>query len=100
MENPLLRAFMKRKSTDEENDDLDTEILVEFKEDTGEELNARGGHILSDSDVDDKLERTKEANEDEALQVDRMVQSGERKRELLENYIQQKERNQEELNSK
>jgi CBS domain containing-hemolysin-like protein len=101
-ENPLLRAFMKRKSTEEnnENDDLDTEVLMDFKEDIGEELNARGGHVLSDSDVDDKLERTKEANEDEASQIDRMVQSGERKRELLENYLQQKERNQEDLNSK
>jgi CBS domain containing-hemolysin-like protein len=100
-ENSLLRAFMKRKSTEENDvDDLDTEVLMEFKEDSGEELNVRGGHVLSDSDVDDKLERTKEANEDEALQVDRMVQSGERKRELLENYLQQKERNQEESNSK
>jgi hypothetical protein len=50
--------------------------------------------------VDDELERTKELNEDEASQVDRMVQSGERKRELLENYLQQKERNQEDLNLK
>lgn len=94
-ENPLRRAFMKRKSTEEsDEDDLDTEVLMEFDAGSNGEVNARGGHVL-DSDVDDELQRTQEANEDEANQVDRMVQSSERKRELLENYLQQKEREQE-----
>jgi hypothetical protein len=70
---------------------------MEFKE---QKLNAHGGHVLTDSNVDDKLKRTKEANKDEALQINQMVQSGKRKQEFLENYLQQKEQNQQDLNSK
>ena len=89
-ENQLLRVFMKRKQESDEDrsefDDGDSGTDGEFIE-TME---------VTESEIDDELQREREANEDAAEQVERMVESGERKRELLENL----QRDQEEANSK
>jgi CBS domain containing-hemolysin-like protein len=96
-ENQLLRVFLKRKQEAEgdtsEFDDGDGGTDGEFAE----------AAEITESDIDDELRREREANEDAADQVERMVESGERKRELLENLQQQeqqRERDQEEASSK
>jgi CBS domain containing-hemolysin-like protein len=86
-ENNVLRGFLKRNQKPDDNAE-------------GEDFN--GSHEVTDSDIDDELQRKREANEDTAEQVERMVESGERKRELLENLQQQeqqRERDQEEASS-
>jgi len=93
-ENQLLRGFLKRKqeANEEEEDDGEDHLDGEFN----------GSHEVTESDIDEELQREREANEDTAEQVDRMVESGGRKRELLENLQQQeqRERDQEEANPK
>jgi hypothetical protein len=86
-ENNVLRSFLKRSQpADEEGDENES-----VKEDVN------GDHEMTEADIDDELQREREANEDAAEQVDRMVESGERKRELLANLQQQeKQREQEE----
>lgn len=86
-ENNVLRGFLKRNQKPDDAAE-------------GDDLN--GSHEVTDSDIDDELQREREANEDTAEQVERMVESGERKRELLENLQQQeqqRERDEEEASS-
>lgn len=87
-ENNVLRSFLRRK---QEADEVEEHEEGDFKVPE-----------VTDEDIDDELQREREANEDTADQVDRMVESGERKRELLQSLQQkeQRERDQEGASSK
>ena len=85
-ENNVLRGFLKRK---QEADEIEEHEGGDFEVTE-----------VTEADIDDELQREREANEDTADQVDRMVESSGRKRELLDNLQEQRERDQEEASSK
>jgi len=79
-ENPL-RGFLKRKQKDEELS-VDAEL--------GEHSHGNDA-VTSDNEIDMEIRRTVEVNVAETLQIERMVQSGERKLSLLNDMTAQKE---------
>jgi hypothetical protein len=85
-DNPL-RLFLKRK---QKEDELSVEAEL------GEHADAAA---MSDNDIDMEIRRSIDSNVAEAMQVERIVQSGERKLQLLNDMTAQKEEERSQSNS-
>mmetsp|Transcript_28266 Transcript_28266/g.43138 ORF Transcript_28266/g.43138 Transcript_28266/m.43138 type:complete len:719 (-) Transcript_28266:63-2219(-) len=73
--NPM-RGFLKR-------DQKEADMAKEGDDDESEQI--------SDSDIEDEITRAVEANNSEAEKIERMIQQGEKKKDLLENMAYKKE---------
>ena len=92
-DNPL-RGFLKRKQKQTEGDGNSSEEYSKFELVNGEEdMEGVTGTLnlpeISDDDIDNEVSKSKESNNREAAQIERLVSSSEKKRSLLDDAISQ-----------
>jgi len=93
-ESPM-RGFLKRKQKEEKEEEFDNAIMMDTPtgSDTAgssstDETSAHGsgedGGVISDLEIESEVTRSREANEDEAEHIEKMVEDTEKKRVLLD----------------